>query len=118
MLNHVLLHQTVIGQEAMAQLRLADAYPDVIVGCVGGGSNFGGLTFPFLRGTLRGENQIRYVAAEPAACPTLTRGVYAYDFGDTVGPDAADADVHARPRLRPAARSTRAACATTATRRW
>ena len=57
----------------------------MIVGCVGGGSNFAGLTFPFLRGTLRGENQIRYVAAEPAACPTLTRGVYAYDFGDTVG---------------------------------
>src|SRR6201991_2187232 len=84
-LNHVLLHQTVIGQEAIAQLELAGAFPDVIVGCVGGGSNFGGLTFPFLRGTLRGENRIRYVAAEPAACPTLTRGVYAYDFGDTVG---------------------------------
>ena len=60
-------------------------FPDVIVGCVGGGSNFAGLVFPFIRGTLRGENQIRYVAAEPAACPTLTRGVYAYDFGDTVG---------------------------------
>ena len=59
--------------------------PDVIVGCVGGGSNFAGLVFPFIRGTLRGENAIRYVAAEPAACPTLTRGVYAYDFGDTVG---------------------------------
>ena len=57
----------------------------MIVGCVGGGSNFAGLTFPFMRGTLRGENSIRYVAAEPAACPTLTRGVYAYDFGDTVG---------------------------------
>src|SRR4051794_5324240 len=84
-LNHVLLHQTVIGQEAIAQLELADAFPDVIVGCVGGGSNFGGLVFPFLRGTLRGENRIRYVAAEPAACPTLTRGVYAYDFGDTAG---------------------------------
>ena len=84
-LNHVLLHQTVIGQEAMKQLELADAYPDVIVGCVGGGSNFAGLVFPFIRGTLRGENKIRYVAAEPAACPTLTRGVYAYDFGDTVG---------------------------------
>jgi tryptophan synthase beta chain len=84
-LNHVMLHQTVIGQEAMRQLEQADAYPDVIVGCVGGGSNFAGLTFPFLRGTLRGENSIRYVAAEPAACPTLTRGVYAYDFGDTAG---------------------------------
>ena len=85
-LNHVLLHQTVIGQEAIAQLALAGVEaPDVIVGCVGGGSNFAGLVFPFIRGTLRGENQIRYVAAEPAACPTLTRGVYAYDYGDTVG---------------------------------
>jgi tryptophan synthase beta chain len=84
-LNHVLLHQTVIGQEAMLQLELAEAFPDVIVGCVGGGSNFAGLVFPFIRGTLRGENQVRYVAAEPAACPTLTRGAYAYDFGDTVG---------------------------------
>ena len=84
-LNHVCLHQTVIGQEALAQMEMAGDEPDVIVGCVGGGSNFAGLTFPFLRGTLRGENSIRYVAAEPAACPTLTRGVYAYDFGDTVG---------------------------------
>jgi tryptophan synthase beta chain len=57
----------------------------VVIGCVGGGSNFAGLCFPFVRGTLRGENSIRYVAAEPAACPTLTRGLYAYDFGDTVG---------------------------------
>ncbi len=84
-LNHVLLHQTVIGQEAIAQLEMAQAFPDVIVGCVGGGSNFAGLTFPFMRGTLRGENRIRYVAAEPAACPTLTRGIYSYDFGDTAG---------------------------------
>ncbi len=84
-LNHVLLHQTVIGQEAIAQFELAGAFPDVVVGCVGGGSNFAGLCFPFVRGTLRGENSIRYVAAEPAACPTLTRGLYAYDFGDTVG---------------------------------
>ena len=84
-LNHVLLHQTVIGQEAIEQLELADAFPDVVVGCVGGGSNFAGIAFPFMRGMLRGENQIRFVAAEPAACPTLTRGVYRYDFGDTVG---------------------------------
>jgi tryptophan synthase beta chain len=84
-LNHVLLHQTVIGQEAMAQMELAGAVPDVIVGCVGGGSNFAGLTFPFLRGVLRGERTMRFVAAEPAACPTLTRGVYSYDYGDTVG---------------------------------
>src|SRR4051812_31665776 len=84
-LTPVLLRQTVIGQEAIAQMELAGVFPDVIVGCVGGGSNFAGLTFPFLRATLRGENAIRYVAAEPAACPTLTRGVYAYDFGDTAG---------------------------------
>jgi tryptophan synthase beta chain len=84
-LNHVLLHQTVIGQEAMRQMEMAGAEPDVIVGCVGGGSNFGGLTFPFLRDVLAGRRQIRIVAAEPAACPTLTRGVYAYDFGDTAG---------------------------------
>src|SRR6188472_4572263 len=84
-LNHVMLHQTVIGQEAMLQMQMAGAEPDVIIGCVGGGSNFAGLTFPFLRGVLAGERQIRIVAAEPAACPTLTRGVYAYDFGDTAG---------------------------------
>jgi len=84
-LNHVLLHQTVIGQEAIEQMGMAGESPDVIIGCTGGGSNFAGLTFPFMRGTLRGENQIRYVAAEPAACPTLTRGTYAYDFGDTAG---------------------------------
>ena len=74
-----------IGQEAIAQLALAEAEPDVVIGGVGGGSNFGGLTFPFLRGVLRGEHQIRIVAAEPAACPTLTKGVYAYDYGDTAG---------------------------------
>jgi tryptophan synthase beta chain len=84
-LNHVLLHQTVIGQEAMLQMELAGEEPDVIVGCVGGGSNFGGLAFPFLRGVMRGERQIRFLAAEPAACPTLTRGVYRYDYGDTAG---------------------------------
>jgi tryptophan synthase beta chain len=81
-LNHVLLHQTVIGQEAIKQLEMADAYPDVIVGCVGGGSNFAGLIFPFIPDKLKGKN-VRIIAAEPAACPTLTRGVYAYDFGDT-----------------------------------
>jgi tryptophan synthase beta chain len=80
-LNHVLLHQTVIGQEAIAQLEEADARPDVIIGCVGGGSNFAGLVFPCLR---RGDD-VKIVAAEPAACPTLTRGVYSYDYGDTVG---------------------------------
>jgi tryptophan synthase beta chain len=84
-LNHVLLHQTVIGQEAIAQLGLAEEEPDVVIGCVGGGSNFGGLAIPFLRRVIREDAEIRFVAAEPAACPTLTRGVYAYDFGDTVG---------------------------------
>ena len=83
-LNHVLLHQTVIGQEAMKQLAKADAWPDVIAGCVGGGSNFAGLIFPFMQQKLAGK-QMRMIAAEPAACPTLTKGVYAYDFGDTAG---------------------------------
>jgi tryptophan synthase beta chain len=82
-LNHVLLHQTVIGLEAMTQLATADDYPDVIVGCTGGGSNFAGIVFPFLGQQLRGGNKIRIVAVEPAACPTLTRGPYAYDYGDT-----------------------------------
>ena len=82
-LNHVLLHQTVVGQEAMAQLEMADDYPDVIVGCTGGGSNFAGIAFPFLGAQLRGGRRVRLVAVEPAACPSLTRGRYAYDFGDT-----------------------------------
>jgi len=82
-LNHVLLHQTVIGLEAMAQLELADDYPDVIVGCTGGGSNFAGIVFPFLGAQLRGGRKLRIVAVEPAACPSLTRGRYAYDYGDT-----------------------------------
>ena len=84
-LNHVLLHQTVIGQEAMAQMELAGDEPDVVVGCVGGGSNFAGIAFPFVRRVLRDGAGTRFVAAEPAACPTLTRGIYRYDFGDTVG---------------------------------
>jgi tryptophan synthase beta chain len=82
-LNHVLLHQTVIGLEAMKQLDLAGDQPDVIVGCTGGGSNFSGLAFPFLGQKLRGGAGVRVVAVEPAACPSLTRGRYAYDFGDT-----------------------------------
>jgi tryptophan synthase beta chain len=82
-LNHVLLHQTVIGQEALRQMELAGDYPDVIVGCTGGGSNFSGLTFPFIGRKLRGEQDVRVVAVEPAACPSLTKGKYAYDFGDT-----------------------------------
>ncbi len=82
-LNHVLLHQTVVGQEAIAQMEMAGAYPDVVVGCVGGGSNFAGISFPFIREKLVNGRKTRIVAVEPAACPTLTKGVYAYDYGDT-----------------------------------
>jgi tryptophan synthase beta chain len=82
-LNHVLMHQTVIGQEAIAQFDMADDYPDIIVGCTGGGSNFAGATFPFLGAQLRGGRKVRVIACEPSACPSLTRGKYAYDFGDT-----------------------------------
>ncbi len=82
-LNHVLLHQTVIGQEAMKQMEMAGEYPDVVVGCAGGGSNFAGIAFPFIGEGLRGGRKVRAVAVEPAACPTMTRGKYAYDFGDT-----------------------------------
>ncbi|ATY13891.1 TrpB-like pyridoxal phosphate-dependent enzyme [Amycolatopsis sp. AA4] len=84
-LNHVLLHQTVIGEEALRQFELAGDTPDVLVGCTGGGSNFGGLAFPFLREKLAGRLNPVIRAVEPAACPTLTRGRYAYDFGDTAG---------------------------------
>jgi len=84
-LNHVLLHQTVIGEEALKQMALAGDTPDLIVGCTGGGSNFAGLTFPFLREKLAGRINPVIRAVEPAACPSFTRGVYAYDFGDTAG---------------------------------
>jgi tryptophan synthase beta chain len=84
-LNHVCLHQTVIGQESLEQMEMAGEYPDVVVGCVGGGSNFAGLSYPLIRRRLREGLETRFVAAEPAACPTLTRGAYRYDFGDTVG---------------------------------
>src|SRR5215213_11187054 len=84
-LNHVLLHQSVIGQEAIKQMEMAGEEPEVVIGCVGGGSNFAGLVFPFARRVLRDGAKTRFLAAEPAACPTLTRGVYRYDFGDTVG---------------------------------
>ncbi|HEU5419799.1 MAG TPA: TrpB-like pyridoxal phosphate-dependent enzyme [Streptosporangiaceae bacterium] len=84
-LNHVLMHQTVIGEEAIKQLAEAGDTPDVIVGCTGGGSNFGGLVFPFLREKLAGKINPVIRAVEPAACPSFTRGTYAYDFGDTAG---------------------------------
>jgi tryptophan synthase beta chain len=82
-LNHVMLHQTVIGLEAIEQLEMAGDFPDVVFGCAGGGSNFAGTVFPFIGRKLRGGEDVRIVACEPTACPTLTRGVYAYDFGDT-----------------------------------
>ncbi|MBZ5563232.1 MAG: TrpB-like pyridoxal phosphate-dependent enzyme [Acidobacteriia bacterium] len=104
-LNHVLLHQTVIGQEALAQLKLADAFPDIVVGCCGGGSNFAGLAFPFVPLKASGK-KIRLIAVEPTACPTMTKGLYAYDFGDksgmtpllkmdTLGHDFIPAGIHA-----------------------
>jgi tryptophan synthase beta chain len=84
-LNHVLLHQTVIGEEALLQMADAGETPDVLIGCTGGGSNFAGLSFPFLRERLAGRSDVRVLAVEPAACPSLTRGRYTYDFGDTAG---------------------------------
>ncbi|HVG61397.1 MAG TPA: TrpB-like pyridoxal phosphate-dependent enzyme [Hyalangium sp.] len=81
-LNHVCLHQTVVGLEAQEQMKLAGEYPDIVIGCHGGGSNFAGIAFPFARDKMHGK-QVRLVAAEPTSCPTLTRGVYTYDFGDT-----------------------------------
>lgn len=83
-LNHVLLHQTIIGQETLAQLEQAGDYPDILVGCTGGGSNFAGIAFPFMGASLRGEQSpIKFIAVEPAACPSLTKGKYTYDFGDS-----------------------------------
>jgi tryptophan synthase beta chain len=82
-LNHVLLHQTVIGQEALAQMEMAGEDPDIVIGCAGGGSNFAGLAFPFVGRQLRGEATYRVIAVEPEAAPSMTRGVYEYDFGDT-----------------------------------
>ncbi len=84
-LNHVSLHQTIIGLEAEKQMEMADDYPDVVIGCFGGGSNFSGISFPFLRHNIAGEKNSRFVAAEPASCPKLTRGEFKYDFGDETG---------------------------------
>lgn len=82
-LNHVLLHQTVVGLETKKQFEKIGEYPDMLVGCIGGGSNFAGFTFPFLMDKLKGKRDVRAIAVEPTACPTLTKGIYAYDFGDT-----------------------------------
>lgn len=105
-LNHVMLHQTVIGLEAEKQMEMAGEYPDVVIGCFGGGSNFSGISFPFLRHKLKEGKEIRIVAAEPASCPKLTRGQFQYDFGDeagytpllpmyTLGHNFAPANIHA-----------------------
>jgi len=84
-LNHVLMHQTIIGEETLLQLERAGDYPDVVIGCTGGGSNFAGLAFPFVGKKLREGLKTRVMAVEPMACPSLTKGIYAYDFGDTIG---------------------------------
>ncbi len=84
-LNHVLLHQTVIGEEALKQMDMANEYPDVVIGCVGGGSNFSGIAMPFLRENLKNGQRTRLLAVEPRATPSLTKGIYAFDYGDTAG---------------------------------
>jgi tryptophan synthase beta chain len=84
-LNHVMLHQTIIGEEALKQMDLAGEYPDVVIGCVGGGSNFSGLAFPFMREKLKGERPTRFLAVEPSATPSLTKGTYGFDYGDSAG---------------------------------
>lgn len=84
-LNHVILHQTVIGQEIKTQLEIAEEEPDTMIACVGGGSNFGGAMFPFMKDKIHGNSDTEFIAVEPSACPTLTQGSYDYDFGDNVG---------------------------------
>ncbi len=84
-LNHVLMHQTVIGMEARKQLEMAGVYPDIIIGCIGGGSNFAGLFLPFVPDKLKGKKKIQFVAVEPEACPTVTKGPYTWDYGDVAG---------------------------------
>ena len=84
-LNHVILHQTVIGQEIKTQLEIAEEEPDTMIACVGGGSNFGGAMFPFMKDKIDGNSDTEFIAVEPSACPTLTQGSYDYDFGDNVG---------------------------------
>jgi tryptophan synthase beta chain len=105
-LNHVILHQTIIGEELQKQFALIDVEPDVIYGCVGGGSSFGGVAMPYVRDNLSGKRNVRLVAVEPASCPTLTKGLYAYDYGDeakmapvvmmyTLGHDFIPSPIHA-----------------------
>ena len=105
-LNHVSLHQTIIGLEAEKQMEIANEYPDIVIGCFGGGSNFSGISFPFMRHNIKDGRKTRFIAAEPASCPKLTRGVFQYDFGDeagytpllpmfTLGHNFAPANIHA-----------------------
>jgi len=105
-LNHVSLHQTIIGLEAERQMQMAGEYPDTIIACFGGGSNFGGIAFPFMRHCFSGERHTEFIAAEPASCPKLTRGTFEYDYGDeagytpllpmyTLGHDFKPANIHA-----------------------
>lgn len=105
-LNHVALHQTVIGLEAEKQMDMAGEYPDMVIACFGGGSNFGGIAFPFMRHNIKDGKNTEFIAAEPASCPKLTRGVFQYDFGDeagytpllpmfTLGHDFKPANIHA-----------------------
>lgn len=82
-LNHVILHQTIIGEEAIKQMEKIDEYPDMVIGCCGGGSNFAGISFPFMRDKIADKRKTQFIAVEPAACPTLTKGKFSYDFGDT-----------------------------------
>ncbi len=123
-LGHVLLHQSIIGLEAQLQMEMAGEQPDVIVGCVGGGSNYAGISYPFMAEKLRGKGRTRFLATEPAACPTLTKGRFAYDYGDTakiapimpmytLGHDFVPAPVHAGGlRYHGDAASRRCSCAT------
>jgi tryptophan synthase beta chain len=83
-LNHVLMHQTVVGEECKQQMEMAGAYPDIIIGCIGGGSNYAGLAFPFMKDRLEGKKDVEFLAAEPSSCPTVTKGAFTYDFGDTL----------------------------------
>lgn len=105
-LSHVTLHQTIIGLEAEKQMAMAGEYPDIVIGCFGGGSNFGGISFPFMRHNILSGKKTRFIAAEPNSCPKLTRGVFRYDFGDeagytpllpmfTLGHNFAPANIHA-----------------------
>ena len=106
-LNHVLTHQSVIGEEAIKQMDLANEYPDVVIACIGGGSNFAGIAFPFLRENLKNGRRTRLLAVEPLAAPSLTKGVYTFDYGDTARMAPGRKDAHARSQFCAALHSRR-----------